>query len=137
MVELSKSNSNSNSNGIRGQDPINISDTGTRCLVKQEPMKVGVSLSHLETSGDDCCFSQSLLRLHEMLHLGCGKVKAQSQVSPIICIFHNGRVALPKWMNFRKTSKKGGGGHFHSKNLCCDFGPLHSFFLTFSEKIAT
>ena len=57
MVELSKSNSNSN--GIRGQDPINISDTGTRCLVKQEPMKVGVSLSHLETSGDDCCFSQS------------------------------------------------------------------------------
>ena len=36
--------------------------------------------------------------------------------------FHDskGRVRVPKWMNFRKPSK-GGGGHFQSKNLYCIF----------------
>ena len=35
-----------------------------------------------------------------------------------------GRIPLPKRMNFRKSSKGGGEGHFQSKNLSCRFLPL-------------
>ena len=34
----------------------------------------------------------------------------------------------PKLMNFWKSSKRGGGGHFQSKNLCCRFWTLNRAF---------
>ena len=37
-------------------------------------------------------------------------------------------MASPKRMNFRKSSKRGGGGHFQSKNLCCRFWTLNRAF---------
>ena len=40
------------------------------------------------------------------------------------CQQSRGRVRLPTRMNFQKSSK-GGGVHFHSKNLCCRSG-LHN-----------
>ena len=40
-----------------------------------------------------------------------------------------GRLTLPKRMNFRKSSK-GGGGHFQSKNLCCKIWTLKQGYLT-------
>ena len=48
--------------------------------------------------------------------------------------FHlvKGRVAVPKRMNFRISSKKG-GGHFQSENLYCRFW---TFIQGLSEKIA-
>ena len=34
-----------------------------------------------------------------------------------------------EWMNFRKSSKGGKGGHFQSKNLCCRFWTFTQVFL--------
>ena len=49
-----------------------------------------------------------------------------SQGGPGPCCFKlfyvEGRMATPKRVNFRKSSK--GGGHFQSKNLWCSFGPF-------------
>ena len=55
---------------------------------------------------------------------------------PLPCLeVAKGRVRLPKQMNFRKTSKEGGRGHFQSKNLCCRFFTfMYGFFRTFFEK---
>ena len=39
-----------------------------------------------------------------------------------------GRMVPPKLMNFWKSSKRGWGGHFQSKNLCCRFWTLNRAF---------
>ena len=47
-----------------------------------------------------------------------------------------GRVALPDWMNFRKSSR-GGGVIFNPKIYIADFGPLkRALFGHFPKKIA-
>ena len=45
----------------------------------------------------------------------------------IKCWMSKGRMASPKRMNFRKSSKRG-GGHFQSKNLYCRFWTLNRAF---------
>ena len=44
----------------------------------------------------------------------------------VFITFHDseGRVRVPKWMNFRKTSKGGGEVIFNPKIYIADFGPL-------------
>ena len=48
-------------------------------------------------------------------------------------VHYKGRVMLPNWMNFRKSSK-GKGGHFQSKNLYCRFGNLKQGLLSIKLK---
>ena len=50
----------------------------------------------------------------------------------LISVITEGRVLLPKRMNFRKTSK--GGVIFNPRIYAADFEPIYSFFRTFSEK---
>ena len=50
-----------------------------------------------------------------------------TQVRSLTCHVSQGQVALPKRINFRKSSK-GGVAHFQSKNLCCTFWTLKRGF---------
>ena len=63
--------------------------------------------------------SVNLIKIKEILVLINERINANS--------LNKGRMASPKRMNFRKSSR-GGGVIFNPKNYIADFGPLNRAF---------